>query len=87
MMHEGHHSPEPPAWVTAISVAGTRRFLTWQGFEAALGGQVVFHVTPEVLKAAYGDYPVSFQVFLRLRLPTGGSPRMWNMVMSRGGHQ
>lgn len=77
------HGAEPPALVTAISLAGTRRFLTVRGFEAALGGQVVFHVTPEALTATHGDAPVSWQAFLRLRLPTGTMGRMWNMRMSR----
>jgi hypothetical protein len=81
---EDHHDAEPPALVTAISLAGTRRFLTVRGFEAALGAQVVFHVTPEVLKQTHGDAPVSWQLFLRLRLPTGDMGRMWNMRMSQG---
>lgn len=80
---DDHHDAEPPALVTAISLAGTRRFLTVRGFEAALGGQVVFHVTPEVLQETHGDAPVSWQLFLRLRLPTGSMGRMWNMRMSK----
>jgi hypothetical protein len=44
----------------------------------------VFHVTPDALQETHGDYPVSFQAFLRLRLPTGGMGRMWNMRMSSG---
>ena len=84
--HDDEHGAEPPALVTAFSLAGTRRVLTVRGFEAALGAQVVFHVTPEVLKPTHGDTPVSWQLFLRLRLPTAGMGRMWNMRMSQS-HQ
>jgi hypothetical protein len=83
---DDHHEAEPPALVTAISLAGTRRFLTVRGFEAALGAQVVFHVTPDPLTGTHGDAPVSWQLFLRLRLPTGNMGRMWNMRMSQA-HQ
>ena len=80
---DDHHDAVPPALVTAISLAGTRRFLTVRGFEAALGAQVVFHVTPDVLSDTHGEFPVSWQAFLRLRLPTGTMGRMWNMRMSQ----
>jgi hypothetical protein len=78
-----HHEAAPSSLVTAISLAGTRRFLAIRGFEGAFGAQVVFHVTPEPLEATHGTAPVSYQVFLRLRLPTGGMGRMWNMRMSQ----
>ncbi len=79
-----HHHGDAPALVTALSLAGTRRVLTVRGFEAALGGQVVFHVTPDALTATHGDAPVSWQLFLRIRLPAGDMGRMWNMRMSKG---
>jgi hypothetical protein len=84
---EDHHEAEPPALVTALSVAGTRRFLTRRGFEAALGAQAVFHVTPDVLQPTHGDFPVSWQAFLRVRFPTGTMGRMWNMRMSQAHHR
>ena len=80
---DDHHEAVPPALVTAISLAGTRRFLTVRGFEAALGGQVVFHVTPDALQETHGSAPVSWQAFLRLRLPAGSMGRMWNMRMTQ----
>jgi hypothetical protein len=80
---DDHHEATPSSLVTAISLAGARRFLTIRGFEGAFGAQVVFHVTPEPLEATHGKAPVSFQMFLRLRLPTGGMGRMWNMRMSQ----
>lgn len=79
-----HDHAEPPALVTAVALSGARRLVTWRGFEGAIGAQVVFHVTPDPLKETHGDHPISFQAFLRLRLPTGGMGRMWNMRMSSG---
>jgi hypothetical protein len=70
--------------VTAVTLGANRRLFTWRGFEGALGAQVVFYEVPELLKVSYSDHPVSFQTLFRLRLPTGGMGRMWNMVMSQG---
>jgi hypothetical protein len=78
------HGAEEAALVTAFSLAGVRRFLIVRGLEAALGAQVVFHVTPDELQATHGEAPVSWQLFLRVRLPAGTMGRMWNMRMSQG---
>ena len=83
--HDGH-SAEPPETVTALTLGATRRLLTWRGFEGDAGAHVTFYRVPEILQTTHGSHPVSFQVFFRLRLPTGGSDRMWNMKMS-GIHQ
>jgi hypothetical protein len=81
---EEGHGIAGPVTVSAGTFGANRRLFAWRGFEGALGAQVVFYDAPEVLKASYGDYPVSFQAFFRLRLPTGSMGRMWNMVMSQG---
>ena len=73
-----------PAAVTAFTFSAARRLLIWKGFEAAIGGQTTFYSVPVVLRPTHGTRPVSYQVFMRLRLPTGGMGRMWNMVMSQG---
>jgi hypothetical protein len=72
-----------PATVIAVTLSGARRLLLWRGFEGAVGGQVSFYGVPDVLEATHGSRPVSFQVFFRLRLPTGAMGRMWNMRMSQ----
>jgi hypothetical protein len=72
-----------PATVAAVTVSGTRTLLTWRGFEGAAGAQVSFYGVPDILEPTHGSSPVSFQVFFRLRLPTGGMGRMWNMRMSQ----
>ncbi len=77
------HAGETPATVTALTVGGARRVATWRGFEGAAGAHVTFYGVPQILEPTHGERPVSFQVFLRQRLPTLGGGRMWNMRMSR----
>jgi hypothetical protein len=79
---DGHH--DPPATVAAVTLGGARQLLIWRGFEGAIGAQVTFYGVPEALNATHGERPVSFQVFLRVRLPSGSMGRMWNMRMSQG---
>jgi hypothetical protein len=78
------HGAEPPAWVTALTVGAGRQLFTWRGFESAIGAHVTFYGVPGPLESAYEKHPVSFQVFLRVRLPAGNMGRMWNMRMSQG---
>jgi hypothetical protein len=80
----GHgHEPEPPRAVVALTVGAAKPLVTWRGFEGALAAQATFHGVPDVLTPTHGNRPVSFQVFFRLRLPTGEMGRIWNMRMSR----
>lgn len=74
----------PASTVGAFTLGATRRLFEWKGFEGALGGQVTFYRVPELLKVTHGSNPASFQLFFRLRLPTGSMGRMWNMRMSQG---
>ena len=78
------HEAEPPATVSALTVGAIKRLFTKSGFEGGLGAQVTAYRVPQPLRATHGNRPVSFQLFFRLRLPTGGSGRMWNMRMSQG---
>jgi hypothetical protein len=78
------HGTEPPAWVTALTVGAGRRLLMWRGFEGAIGAHVTFYGVPGLLQTTYTNHPISFQVFLRVRLPAGRMGRMWNMRMSQG---
>jgi hypothetical protein len=82
---EGHASEnEESGAVKALTLGAARRLGTWRGFDAALAAQLGLHLTPEPLEATHGRRPISFQAFLRLRLPTGGADRMWNMRMTKG---
>ncbi|HUF24379.1 MAG TPA: hypothetical protein VMN81_09650 [Vicinamibacterales bacterium] len=81
----GDHHDEPlfdPAWVTALTAGAARDLLTWRGFEVAAGGDLTAYRVPDVLQPAYGDAPLSFRVFLRVR-PPAPMGRMWNHVMTR----
>ena len=84
--HDGHdeHESAEPAAVTAVTISGVRRLMTWKGFEGAIGAAATFYHVPDVLRATHGTHPVSYQIFLRLRLPATNMGRMWNMVMSQG---
>jgi hypothetical protein len=78
------HALEPATTVSALTIGATRQVLSVRGFEGAFGAQITTYRVPAPLKVTHGSSPVSFLVFFRLRLPTGGSSRMWNMRMSQG---
>lgn len=80
--HHGESAAIAPAWVTAITAGVARDLRTWKGFELAAGADVTAYRVPEVLRAAYGDAPVSLKVFLRLR-PPAPMGRMWEQVMTK----
>lgn len=46
---------------------GTRDLLYRRAWRLGLGADVTFYSKPAALNAAYGDNPVSFQMFLRVR--------------------
>jgi hypothetical protein len=78
--HEPGHGADAAA-VTSLTLGAARRVVNWRGWEGALGAQVSLYGVPDALTPTHGTRPVSFQAFFRLRLPTGGMPRMWNMRM------
>ena len=81
----GEHA-EAASPVSAFTIGAARNIASWRGFDGALGGEVVFYRVPDSLTGTHGAHPVSFQLFFRLRLPSTGTARMWNMRMSQG-HQ
>jgi hypothetical protein len=70
-----------PQVVLALTLGGVRDVLHSRGFEGGLGADVTVNRTPDAMVAAYGTYPVSFRVFIRLRPPT--TDRMWNARMAQ----
>lgn len=80
-----HAAEESPAKspVGAFTAGAVRDVLRWRGFEGGVGASVSFYAVPDVLKETHGRHPVSYQLFFRLRPPSGGMGRMWNMRMSR----
>jgi hypothetical protein len=57
-----------PAYrIGAYSFGGVRDFVHNEHWQVGLGGDVTFYSKPAVLDATYGNAPVSFHVFLRVR--------------------
>jgi hypothetical protein len=53
--------------IGAYTFGGTRDLLQNRAWQLGLGADVTVYSKPAALDAAYGDYPVSFQIFLRMR--------------------
>ena len=57
----------PSLRIGAYTVGGARDLIHDRLWQLALGADVTLYSKPEVLNAIYGERPVSFQVFLRMR--------------------
>ncbi len=57
----------PSYRIGAYSFGGVRDLVQNQHWQLGLGGDVTFYSKPSTLDAVYGDSPVSFHVFLRVR--------------------
>lgn len=71
-------APVHPAYrMGAYTFGGTRDLMQNRTWRLGLGADVTFYSKPSALDAAYGNFPVSFQVFLRARpgLQHGGHSR------------
>ncbi|HEV3139133.1 MAG TPA: hypothetical protein VGY57_01385 [Vicinamibacterales bacterium] len=68
--------------VAALTLGGVRDVLRVRGMDGGIGAAVTLHSVPDALKSTYGQHPVSFQLFFRLRPPAGAMGRMWNRRMA-----
>ena len=59
-MHPGYR-------IGAYTFGGVRDLIHDRAWQLGLGADVTFYSKPAVLDSAYGDHPVSFQIFLRMR--------------------
>jgi hypothetical protein len=66
-------------WLTAATVGAVRDIGALHKWETGIGADVTMYRVPSDLRASYGDHPVSFHVFVRIRVPEGKMGRMWNM--------
>ncbi len=57
--------------IGAYTFGGERDVVHERAWHLGLGADVTFYSKPAVLDAAYGEHPVSFQIFLRLRPANG----------------
>lgn len=53
--------------IGAYTFGGVRDLIQNHAWQLGLGGDVTVYSKPSVLDAAYGNFPVSFQIFLRMR--------------------
>lgn len=60
-------APEPTFRIGAYTFGGERDLLQDRAWQLGLGADLTIYSKPETLNAAYGNYPVSFQIFLRMR--------------------
>jgi hypothetical protein len=74
---------DPSPIVTAVTFGGVRELRRWYGLEAGIGADLTAYRVPSGLRVAYGQRPISFHLFFRLRPPAGSMGRMWNMRMGR----
>lgn len=58
---------QPNFRIGAYTFGGARDLVQNRLWQLALGADVTFYSKPAVLNADYGDHPVSFQVFIRVR--------------------
>lgn len=57
-----------PAYrIGAYTVGGVRDLIQDRAWQLGLGADVTFYSKPAVLDGTYGEHPVSFQIFLRMR--------------------
>jgi hypothetical protein len=78
------HVPEGVGGVDTIlatTIGGTHRIMERSGWDLAAGADATFYGVPAVLEPLYGNAPVSFHVFLRLR-PPAPMGRMGEMTMT-----
>jgi hypothetical protein len=61
-------APVHPAYrIGAYTFGGERDLIQNHVWQLGLGADMTFYSKPAVLDASYGNFPVSFQIFLRLR--------------------
>ena len=80
------HSQIQSDVVTAGTVGGVIEMPRWRKIESGIGAEITSYIVPEALRESYGDRPISFRVFLRIRPPASSMGRMWNMRMGRAIH-
>jgi len=68
-------------FVGAFSLGATKTLLRPRGWDVAAGGMVTGYAIPAALSPFYGEFPVSFQIFVRVRPPS--MHRMVDTTMTR----
>jgi hypothetical protein len=58
---------QPSFRIGAYTFGGVRDLVQNHTWQLGLGADVTVYSKPAVLDASYGNFPVSFQIFLRMR--------------------
>ena len=72
--------------VAALTIGVVRELPRWRKLESGIGAAATVYRVPDRLTSTYGERPVAFQVFFRLRPAPGAMGRMWNMHMIKPTH-
>ena len=59
--------PTPYFRIGAYTVGGVRDLIQNDKWQLGIGGDLTFYSKPSSLNSAYGEFPVSFQIFIRMR--------------------
>ena len=81
------HAPHPGELIDplhTVTVGGAFDVTQVRGWELGIGGDVQAYSVPPRLQKTHGKDPVSYHLFVRLRVPKPGMGRMWNMMMADG---
>lgn len=70
-LEEHHEEEDDSAWIRAATVGYVRDFAIFEKLRAGLGADVTVYRFPSHLHEAYGEDPLSFHVFLRVRWNQG----------------
>jgi len=76
----GISDDHPSFRIGAYTLGGARDVLSNQNVSVGVGSDLTFYSKPDVLVQLYGDHPVSWKLFLRLR------PGKMDMNTMHGGH-
>jgi len=66
-------STHPAYRIGAYTFGGVRDLIHGRAWQLGLGADVTFYSKPAILNSAYGNNPVSFQIFLRMRPGKSGA--------------
>jgi hypothetical protein len=58
---------QPVYRIGAYTFGGERDLIQNRAWQLGLGADLTFYSKPSVLNASYGNYPVSFQIFVHMR--------------------
>jgi hypothetical protein len=68
-LFEDHDEAHESFNITAFTLGVARDLLQFRGIPLTLGSQITVHAKPSRLNEAYGDFPISFHIYLHTNAP------------------